>query len=415
MGPDLRSGPYFLKKIHPMKIIDCHVHIGLEKFCCGKISNIPSNLCNSVEETIAVMDKYGIEKCIALPIPHILFDAKDSNEYIWQGYIRYPNRIIPFCRIDESLELNLEKGFQGVKLHLLYEDIDIKTVKKELQTIEDSGVPLLLHALFKHKVKQIEQILEIAPNIKIILAHMGRGNLYTGEQVVENAISLRKYSNIYMETSTVGDLKAIINACEIIGYDRVVFGSDYPFGKHVLKNYNYRIELNSFIEIFTPMQIEKICYENILHILDQSSKKYIQVRKAKKTDIENIFFIFDNLSEVDKKYLALSSKRTLIRQQIRNERHCYVAEIQGKIVGFLRESGRPGGYSLLEEIVVSPRYRNKGIATELLRFFHNIFHNNLAKTNSSNTTMIYLLKKHGYIAQNPDAPRIINWLRKANR
>ena len=235
------------------------------------------------------------------------------------------------------------------------------------------------------------------------------------DKVKRDAISLRKYSNIYMETSTVGDLKAIINACEIIGYDRVVFGSDYPFGKHVLKNYNYRIELNSFIEIFTPMQIEKICYENILHILDQSSKKYIQVRKAKKTDIENIFFIFDNLSEVDKKYLALSSKRTLIRQQIRNERHCYVAEIQGKIVGFLRESGRPGGYSLLEEIVVSPRYRNKGIATELLRFFHNIFHNNLAKTNSSNTTMIYLLKKHGYIAQNPDAPRIINWLRKANR
>ena len=35
----------------------------------------------------------------------------------------------------------------------------------------------------------------------------------------------------------------------------------------------------------------------------------------------------------------------------------------------------------------------------------------MAKTNASNNKMINILRKNGYIAENPDAPRIINWVR----
>ena len=35
----------------------------------------------------------------------------------------------------------------------------------------------------------------------------------------------------------------------------------------------------------------------------------------------------------------------------------------------------------------------------------------MAKTNAGNATMIHLLKANGYLAENPDAPRIINWVR----
>jgi ribosomal protein S18 acetylase RimI-like enzyme len=77
----------------------------------------------------------------------------------------------------------------------------------------------------------------------------------------------------------------------------------------------------------------------------------------------------------------------------------------------MRESGRPEGYSLLEEIVVHPDYRRKGIAQELLKHYHRIFSKTLAKTNAKNTGMINLLKRNGYEPENPDAQRIINWNR----
>lgn len=395
-----------------MKILDSHIHVGLERFCETQESNFPYELCNTYENTIDLMDRHGIEQAVIVPVPHFQFNPQQSNDYVYEAYCKFPNRLIPFCRIDNNLETNLSQGFQGVKLHLLYEGIEVKGIKKELQLIEDAGVPLLLHAQFQSKVKQIEQILKIAPNLKIILAHMGRGHLYTGEQVVANAVGLRNYPNVFMDTSTVGDIKSIINACEILGYDRILYGSDYPFGKNFFQeDYNYALDINQLLNVLTPKQAEMVMGENLLRLLHLHSDEVVRVRRAKKTDCEQIMTLMEQLSETDKKYLALSSKHALIRQTIRNERHCYVAYLKGEIVGFLRESGRPSGYSLLEEIVVSPMHRNKGIASILLDYYHNAFGKNMAKTNAKNSIIIYLLQKNGYVAENPDASRIINWIR----
>ena len=135
------------------------------------------------------------------------------------------------------------------------------------------------------------------------------------------------------------------------------------------------------------------------------------IRRVKKTDVDSIMEIFNSINSEDKKFLAYNSKSSLIRQIIRSERHCYVAIFENKIVGFLRESGRPEGFSLLEEIVVLPEYRGKGVATKLLKYYHRAFYKNMAKTNALNYKMISMLCKHGYSAENPDAPRIINWVR----
>ena len=394
-----------------MNVIDCHVHMGLKEFCLETVSDMPFELYNSMEDTIALLDQHQVDQAVVFPIPHKAFDAKLSNAYIWEAYNKYPSRLIPFCRIDKELEQNLSKGFQGVKLHILYEDLTIKAIKKEIQLIEDAGVPLILHALFKDKVKQVKSLLKIAPNIKLILAHMGRGHLYTGEHVVTNAIGLKSHSNVYMETSTVGDIKAIINVCEILGYDRVVYGSDYPFGRNIFKDYDYTVDIKHITKVLSPELANQLLFHNITRLLKKDSRECIWVRRTRKADIEEVFTMFAQLCEADKKYLALSSKYSLIRRQIKDGNHCYVALLNGKIVGFLRESGRPNGYSLLEELVVTPEHRNQGVAKSLLRYYHNAFDQNLAKTNATNHIMIRILKKQGYVPLNPDAPKIIHWTR----
>ena len=393
-----------------MRIIDAHMHIGKHSFCDVTNSDFNYDLCSTHDEIIELMDMNGIDKAIVLPIPHKDFNIKKTNDYVFEAYQKYPDRLIPFCRIDEYLEENLEKGFRGVKLHLLYESIDLKNIKKELQLVEDANVPLLIHANFTNKAKQIEQILKYAPNIQVILAHMGRGHLYTGEQAIDNALALKKHSNLYMDLSTVGDIQSIINVCEIIGYDRVIYASDYPFGKSYWgEKYNYTDELNILKRYLSEENKENIFYKNIERLLNIKSGAYI--RRAKKTDVDSISKIFDSISIEDKKFLAYNNKASLIRQVIRSERHCYISICDEKIVGFLRESGRPEGFSLLEEIVVLPEYRGKGIATKLLQYYHKAYHKNMAKTNASNHKMISMLCKHGYSAENPDAPRIINWAR----
>lgn len=312
------------------------------------------------------------------------------------------------------MEENIGKGFRGVKLHLLYEEVDIKNIKKELQQIEDANIPIIIHAKFANKVKQVEQILKYAPNLNIILAHMGRGHLYTGEQTIDNALALKKYPNVYMDLSTVGDLQSIINVCEILGYDRVIYASDYPFGKNYLgEKYSYSDELNALKQNLSHEQSELIFHENIERLLNL--KNDIYVRRAKKADVESVMEMFNSISSEDQKFLAYGNKASLIRQIVRSERHCYVAMYENRIVGFLRESGRPEGYSLLEEILVLPEYRGKGVATKLMSHYHRAFYKNMAKTNASNYRMRNMLSKNGYVAENPNAPRIINWVRNGEK
>lgn len=393
-----------------MKLIDAHMHIGRDSFCEVENSDFKYDLCSTYNEIIELMDINNVDKAVVLPIPHKDFNIQMTNDYVWEAYEKYPDKLIPFCRIDKHLAENLNKGFRGVKLHLLYEDIDIKSIKKELQIIEDANVPLIIHAKFTKKVKQIEQIFKYAPNINIILAHMGRGHLYTGEQTIDNALALRKYPNLYMDLSTVGDLQSIINVCEIIGYNRVIYASDYPFGKNYLgEKYNYSDELDILKRYLSDINAEDIFYKNIERLL--TLKEDVFVRRAKKTDVDFVMEIFNSISVEEQKFLAYSNKASLIRQIVRSERHCYVAVYENKIVGFLRESGRPEGFSLLEEIVVLPEHRGKGVATKLLKHYHRAFKKNMAKTNASNHKMISMLHRHGYSAENPDAPRIINWVR----
>ena len=150
---------------------------------------------------------------------------------------------------------------------------------------------------------------------------------------------------------------------------------------------------------------------NNINFTKSNVKNSVYIRRAKKTDLDDILKIFNTISKEEQQFLAYGNKASIIRQTIRNERHCYVAIYQNSIVGFLRESGRPGGFSLLEEIVVHPNYRGKGVATKLIEYYHKNFKKNMAKTNAANYKMKSLLSKYNYVAENPDAPRIINWVR----
>ena len=101
-------------------IIDSHIHLGLPEFLLVDKIEFDYNLFNSYEDTIKMMDNNGIDRAIVFPIPHYQIDTIKSNAYILEACKKYPDRFIPFCRIDDNLEENLtSRLYKGVKLHLV--------------------------------------------------------------------------------------------------------------------------------------------------------------------------------------------------------------------------------------------------------------------------------------------------------
>ncbi|MDR2519284.1 MAG: amidohydrolase, partial [Spirochaetaceae bacterium] len=213
-----------------MDIIDAHVHIGIPEQRDTETKPLSFDLYNEYADFLRCMTRCGVAQAVIFPIPHKDFNTESSNEYILEASIQSKGRFIPFCRIDRNLEKNLQSGFKGVKVHLVYEDLEINRIKRELELIEAYQVPLLLHAKFKNKIPQVKEVLKYAPHLSVILAHMGRGHINTDEGIVENAEGLKKYSRVFFETSTVKDtaphVSSINKVCAILGGSRIIFGTD---------------------------------------------------------------------------------------------------------------------------------------------------------------------------------------------
>lgn len=393
-----------------MKIIDSHVHIGLNAFKNSNEKKLDYNLENSFEEYYSLFHTNNLSMACILPIPSLEFDSYKSNEYLLKSWKLSKGAFIPICRIDKQLGYNLNNGFYGAKLHKVYEEYKRNDLLEYLRLLQMYNKPLIIHAAFKDKPKQIKKILKIVPNLRIILAHMGRGHLYTSEGVIDNAKALKDYKNVYFETSTVGNPLTIEKVCRIIGSKRIMFGSDYPFGRvYVPTQYKYSDEFNVINNAqITENEKQDIFFNTAYNVFFEGSQRrevYLtHYQKKYKTDIEQLFRA---LSKQDEEFLAIRNKMSVIRNYMRKESHIYVIFYKNELVGFLRESGRPRGYSLLEELVIHPCFRGKGIALEAMQLLKKLIPLCLAKTNVKNDVMNHILKRNNF--KKISGEKILNW------
>ena len=130
------------------------------------------------------------------------------------------------------LENHFHKGFCGVKIHsgihLIEIPRDILTLIEFMQDY-NKNFPLFIHYTPKFTAfggissRDIAKIATSYPELKIIIGHAALAM----ELAVDLSLSLRKYSNIFFETSCsipYGILTLIRN----VGYKRIIFGSDSP-------------------------------------------------------------------------------------------------------------------------------------------------------------------------------------------
>jgi predicted TIM-barrel fold metal-dependent hydrolase len=206
-----------------------------------------------VEDLIASMDESGVERSIVCGFSwkrrELCFR---HNQYLFESAARFPNRLIVFLSLPMSdadwsgteLERGLQGGAKGVGEIAFYDrpmtSGDIEAMRPTLTWMEQRGIPLLLHVneLLGHPypgkgvtpLERFHNLVLSCPRLIIILAHWGGGFPFY-ELMPEVAQGM---GHVYYDTAASPFLytkKIYKVVCEIVGSERILFGTDFPLAR----------------------------------------------------------------------------------------------------------------------------------------------------------------------------------------
>lgn len=242
-------------------IIDAHAH-ACGDFLYGK--NIIDILDrNDVSKVILVPGELGSSKNYSLPDLAARFPTKDvvtftnlmikviigisgrarqidaGNEYVYALAKEFPNRIIQFYWIRLSLPIaleNLERDFEiykfkGIKMHQCWESFSVGSdvFHRVSEWATSKQLPIFIHLFSKKEATRLAQYINAHRNTIFIIGH-----LFGLERYIEAELDS---DNVFFEISTPSliSIQRLMIAIKCFGAERVVLGSDIPYGQNNLK------------------------------------------------------------------------------------------------------------------------------------------------------------------------------------
>ena len=222
-GPSHRTSPF---ASHGVSIWDGHMHVEC----------MPGHPWDSPpERALALMDPMGIEKSVIMPYVEVGRENAQQLEAMARHDQTYPGRFILFARLhpedpgvaEALLEHSVDLGYVGLKLHPVGSQVapaDPRTVRL-VRRAAALGFPTLFHCGDEALTlpEDIGPLAEEVPEATIILGHAG------GYFHVRSAIQWAlRCPNLVLETSATPDVLALREALEILGPERIIYGSDGP-------------------------------------------------------------------------------------------------------------------------------------------------------------------------------------------
>ena len=208
-------------RLYEGKKIDAHAHIGNFGGWAG--------VSSSADEIVALMKEFNIEKTCLFYTDNLL---------VRSAVRKYPKKLVGFVWPNPNEEGSAdlvrkaisEWGFKGIKLHPLFHAFmpNSEIVYPIMDEARKNKVPVLIHS--GHPPFSLPwSIGELADNyrdVTIVMLHMGHGHGIYIESAINTA---KKYDNIFLETSGMPMHTKIKEAANVVGEDRVMYGSDTPF------------------------------------------------------------------------------------------------------------------------------------------------------------------------------------------
>jgi len=247
-------------------IIDSHIHCGIQ------------NISLPYTRIKPLLNEAGIDSaCLFAPVEDIYYryTASFRDDDAWRecrsraheyllAIARESNGIYPYYFVwNDFIVEDLDKPFLGIKWHhhdgeppYNYHDPGCTEM---IDAICARKLPIVLEETFDRTVKFIEQVAGRTP---VIIPHLGLLN--GGFEALSDA-KIWEDDTIYGDTALAGHYE-ISSFLERYGADRLIFGSDFPFGMpgH---------QLNQLIGMgIGQNDLEKMCSQNILKLLKAKTK-----------------------------------------------------------------------------------------------------------------------------------------------
>ena len=276
-------------------IIDFHTHIFPEEIREDRekyfphepafklLYSSPKSKLAGIKEIVDSMDIEGVDKSVVFGFPWRSSDlSKRHNDYILEAIDRFPERLAGFCCIDPfnkdavpEVVRCLEGGLSGIGEIALYQSgIDgasQEKLKPLMEICEDKKLPVLIHTnepvghyypgKTPNTLEQIYRLVRKFSNNKIVLAHWGGGIFFFNLLKKE----VKEYlKNVYFDTAASPFLyypQIYQIAIQIIGKNKILFGSDFP----LLKPSKYFKEFEK--AGLSKDEIESICGNNAAGLL----------------------------------------------------------------------------------------------------------------------------------------------------
>ena len=163
----------------------------------------------------------------------------------------------------EEVEYYLKQpGFIGVKAHPFMHQYSITALDPIAAMCEAKGIPMIIH--LSSETDSYKYLPEQYPKLKIIYAHAGLPFWKKLWKYVKDQ------PNVYVDTSSDYLTPSIVKkAVNVLGYRKVLYGCDGPYGMKQFNEYDYG-EKKSWIDSLQipDNQKEYILGKNFLELID---------------------------------------------------------------------------------------------------------------------------------------------------
>lgn len=174
-----------------------------------------------------------------------------QNDYLAEVAARYPDRffVCGMCEfrksgyLDQARQL-IARGFKGIKIpaqRLLLKEgrvrLNCEEMMQMFHVMEQNGVLLSIDmADGDTQVGELEEVIQECPKLKVAIGHFG---MVTRPQW-EEQIKLAHHPHVRIESGGItwlfndefypfkGAVRAIREAAELVGFEKLMWGSDYP-------------------------------------------------------------------------------------------------------------------------------------------------------------------------------------------
>ena len=275
MGADNKEGVVDM-------IIDFHAHIYPEKIAEKASKAIghfyedsPMAYSGRAEELISSGQKIGVTQYVVHSAATTEAQVESVNNFIIEQcalhseFVGFGTMHPDYKNYEAELQRIREAGLKGIKIHSDFQKfcVDDKKMDDIYDVVSSLNMAALFHAGdYRYDFsgpKRIANVLQKHPKLTVIAAHFG------GYTEWDNAIEFLVGKNVYFDTSSSLWKLSVEKANEMImahGYNKFLFGSDFPMWDHSdeLKRFNTLL--------LSPSEREAILYGNAHSLLERLGK-----------------------------------------------------------------------------------------------------------------------------------------------